>query len=91
MVTLVILLEAQLVMLPYQWRCFRLEWLQSQGRTETSCEQSLSVVDKIRIRGVLNRVLYGVGGGGGAHPRCNLLSFYIPFLTKKVPVSFTFY
>ena len=85
MVTLVILLEAQLVMLPYQWRCFRLEWLQSQGRTETSCEQSLSVVDKIRIRGVLNRVLYGVGGGGAPTRGATSYPFIYHFWLKRYP------
>ena len=33
-----------------------------------------------------------IGGGGGSAPRSNPLSFHIiPFLTKNVPLSFTFY
>ena len=40
----------------------------------------------------------GPGGGtqqifirGGSAPRSNPLPFYIPFFTKKVPLSYTFY
>ena len=28
---------------------------------------------------------------GGSVPRSNPVSFYIPFLTEKVPLSYTFY
>ena len=35
----------------------------------------------------------GMGGGGEFNkiPRYNPLSFYIPFLTEKGPLSYTFY
>ena len=28
---------------------------------------------------------------GGSTPRSNTLPFYIPFLTEKIPLSYTFY
>ena len=41
----------------------------------------------IQARGALNKFLYGEAPPLGPDP----LAFYIPFLTEKVPLSYTFH
>ena len=66
------------------------------GEPLTDLLQHQSAVAYIPI----NKINTGAGGGGGTQqifirggsaPRSNPLPFYIPFFTKKVPLSYTFY
>ena len=50
-------------------------------------QRVLSSSAKIEDPGVLNKVLYEEA----PPPRSNSLPFYIPFLTEKVPLRYTFY
>ena len=67
---------------------FRVTTVTGPHRNELRAK-SFSGTQNQNSRGAQQSLIWG--GGGGSHPRSNPLSFYIPFLTIKVPLSFTFY
>ena len=70
---------------------FRVTTVTGTHRNELRAK-SFSGTQNQNPRGAQQSLIWGGGGGGPPpHPRSNPLSFYIPFLTIKVPLSFTFY